>query len=244
MLSVNCKSIKNIYYATHTVPHVHPLPLERHHIARSVHALPSLSHTSTDIQGQFVGLWAGRGASISAVPGPLARRTARVNSSARGRHGLPWLSCGLMTALCDFRWHLSFPSDTRKPSCWMACGIWKASPWPRTHRTRVCGRGLHPALQSLFCEPPDRQGTFPRPRKEEPLLPGTLTSEPWTRWLVLDCLWGPRPGHSSADGARDLSPLTLARRVRSSGFSFNQNGMSEMNPHPCLLFLLSFWQEY
>lgn len=71
MLSVNCKSIKNTYYAAHTVPHVHPLPLERHHIARSVHALPSLSHTSTDIQGQFVGLWAGRGASISAAQGHL-----------------------------------------------------------------------------------------------------------------------------------------------------------------------------
>ena len=139
MLSVNCKSIKNIYYATHTVPPVHPLPLERHHIARSVHALPSLSHTSTDIQGQFVGLCAGRGASISAAPGPLARRTARVNSSARGERGLPWLSCGLMTAPCNFRWHLSFPSDTRKPSRWMACGIWKALPWPRTHQTRVCG---------------------------------------------------------------------------------------------------------
>ena len=71
MLSVNCKSIKNTYYAAHTVPPVHPLPLERHHIARSVHALPSLSHTSTDIRGQFVGLWAGRGASISAAQGHL-----------------------------------------------------------------------------------------------------------------------------------------------------------------------------
>ena len=136
------------------------------------------------------------------------------------------------------------PSDTRKSSRWMACGIWKASPWPRTHQTRVCGRALHPALRSLFCEPTYRQGTFPRPRKEEPPLPGVLSSGPWTRWLALDRLWGPRLGHSSADRAGDLSSLTLARRVRSSGCSFNQNRTSEMNPHPCLLFLLSFWQEY
>lgn len=71
MLSVNCKSIKNIYYAAHAVPHVHPLPLERNHIARSVTLYHPSPTPPTDIQGQFVGLWAGRGASISAAQGHL-----------------------------------------------------------------------------------------------------------------------------------------------------------------------------
>ena len=56
------------------------------------------------------------------------------------------------------------PSDTRKSSRWMACGIWKASPWPRTHQTRVCGRALHPALRSLFCEPTYRRDLSQAPQ--------------------------------------------------------------------------------